>query len=134
MEDEHARKMVAKACWWVRKNPDKWNDLRQFCSYLMQRGEVIQRGNIYELARRYGMDIRLASKFRRDHNLWSVLARFLAMESPRLIGAIRFRKTPIDGVDLCKYWSEIVGPCHFIARSLDEARRIHEQETACRQG
>ena len=126
MENAHAKKMVAKACWWVRKNPDKWSNLRQFCWYLKEQGEPIQRGNIYELARRYGMDISLASNFRRDHNLWSVLARYLVMESPSLLKVICFRTTPIDEIDLPQYWIDIVGRYTFQAKSLDEARKIYE--------
>lgn len=121
-----AEQMVAKACWWVRKNPDKWHQLREFCCYLRDQGDVIQRGNIYELARFHGMSIKLASEFRRDHNLWSALARYLVLDSPSLLYSIRFRTTPIDEVDLVAYWHDIVGEDRFIAHSLEEARKIYE--------
>ena len=78
--EERARQMVAKACHWVRLHPDKWQKLKDFCGYLMEEGDLIQRGNVYELARRYGMDVRLASEFKRDHNLWSVLTCYMVME------------------------------------------------------
>lgn len=123
---ERARQMVAKACWWVRKNPEKWEKLKGFCGYLMEEGDLIQRGNVYELARRYGMDVRLASEFRRDHNLWSVLTRYMAMERPMLLSAISFRGTPIDQVDLVGFWRDIVGDDEFVASSLEEARRIYD--------
>lgn len=123
--DERARQMVAKACRWVRKNPEKWGKLKDFCGYLMEEGDLIQRGNVYELARRYGMDVRLASEFRRDHNLWSVLTRYMVMERPMLLSAISFRETPIDNVPLVEFWHDIVGDDEFVAGSLDEARRIY---------
>lgn len=123
-EKRRAEQMVAKACWWVAKNPDKWESLKRFCGYLLEEGDLIQRGNVYELARRYGMDVRLASEFRRDHNLWSVLARYMVMERPALLSAIRFRQTPIDSVDLVKYWHDIVGDDEFVAHSLDEASAL----------
>lgn len=124
--DERARQMVAKACHWVRKNPEKWGKLKDFCGYLMEEGDLIQRGNVYELARRYGMDVRLASEFKRDHNLWSVLTRYMVMERPMLLSAISFRETPIDQVDLAGYWRGIVGDDVFVASSLEEARRIYD--------
>ena len=119
-----AEQMVAKGCRWVAKNPEKWESLKRLCGYLMEEGDLIQRGNVYELARRYGMDVRLASEFRRDHNLWSVLARYMVMERPALLSAIRFRDTPVDSFDLVSYWHDIVGEDRFVARSLREARAM----------
>lgn len=121
---ERARQMVAKACHWVRLHPERWRKLKDFCGYLMEEGDLIQRGNVYELARRYGMDVRLASEFKRDHNLWSVLARYMVMERPCLLSAISFRETPIDQVDLAAYWRDIVGDDEFVASSLAEARAV----------
>lgn len=123
-DDARARQMVAKACHWVRLHPERWRKLKDFCVYLMEEGDLIQRGNVYELARRYGMDVRLASEFRRDHNLWSVLARYMVMERPALLAAIRFRETPIDRVDLAGFWRDIVGDDEFVASSPAEARAI----------
>lgn len=129
---ERARQMVAKACHWVRLHPDRWESLKSFCGYLMREGDLIQRGNVYELARRYNMDVRLASEFRRDHNLWSVLSRYMVMERPALLSAIRFRETPVDQVDLVGYWRDIVGEDAFVAHSLDEARRVWDVQRGVR--
>lgn len=130
--DERARQMVAKACWWVRKNPEKWQKLKDFCGYLMEEGDLIQRGNVYELARRYGMDVRLASEFKRDHNLWSVLTRYMVMERPMLLSAISFRETPIDQVPLVEFWRDIVGEDEFVAGSLEEARKVYDIQRGAR--
>lgn len=121
---DRAAQMVAKACHWVRLHPEKWRKFKDFCGYLMEEGDLIQRGNVYELARRYGMDVRLASEFRRDHNLWSVLSRYMVMERPCLLSAIRFRETPVDRVDLVACWRDIVGEDEFVASSLAEARAV----------
>lgn len=129
---ERARQMVAKACHWVRLHPEKWQKLKDFCGYLMEEGDLIQRGNVYELARRYGMDVRLASEFKRDHNLWSVLTRYMVMERPCLLSAISFRETPIDQVDLAVYWRDIVGEDAFVASSLAEARAIWDIQRGVR--
>lgn len=131
-EVARAAQIVAKACHWVRRNPDKWSSLKAICHRLMLEGELVQRGSIYERARQYGLDVRLASQFRRDHNLWSVLTRFMAMERPSMLSAIGFRATPVDAVDLAACWRDIVGPDEFVASSLEEAREIWDVQRDAR--
>ena len=133
-EEEVARaaQIVAKACHWVRRNPGKWESLKAICRRLALEGELVQRGSIYERARQYGLDVRLASQFKRDHNLWSVLTRFMAMERPSMLSAISFRVTPVDAVDLAAYWRDIVGPDEFVASSLEEAREIWDVQRGAR--
>lgn len=131
-EVARAAQIVAKACHWVRRNPDKWSSLKAICHRLMLEGELVQRGSIYERARQYGLDVRLASQFKRDHNMWSVLTRFMAMERPSMLSAIGFRVTPVDAVDLAAYWRDIVGPDEFVASSLEEAREIWDVQRGAR--
>lgn len=131
-EVARAAQIVAKACHWVRRNPDKWSSLKAICHRLALEGELVQRGSIYERARQYGLDVRLCSQFRRDHNLWSVLTRFMAMERPSMLSAISFRVTPVDAVDLAAYWRDIVGPDEFVASSLEEAREIWDVQRGAR--
>ena len=133
-EGELARagRAVAKACHWVRRNPGKWEALKAICRRLELEGELVQRGSIYERARQHGLDVRLASQFRRDHNLWSVLARYMAMERPSMLSAITFRATPVDSVDLAAYWRDIVGPDEFVASSLAEARALWDVQRGAR--
>ena len=131
-EVARAAQIVAKACHWVRRNPDKWSSLKAICHRLMLEGELVQRGSIYERARQYGLDVRLCSQFRRDHNLWSVLTRFMAMERPSMLSAISFRVTPVDAEDLAAYWRDIVGPDEFVASSLEEAREIWDVQRGAR--
>ena len=131
-EVRRAERAVAKACHWVRRNPGKWEALKAICRRLELEGELVQRGSIYERARQYGLDVRLASQFRRDHNLWSVLTRFMAMECPSMLSAISFRVTPVDSVDIAAYWRDIVGPDEFVASSLAEAREIWDVQRGAR--
>ena len=133
-EEEVARaeRAVAKVCHWVRRNPEKWESLKAICRRLMLEGELIQRGSVYERARQYGIDVRLLAQFKRDHNLWSVLTRFMAMERPSMLSAISFRTTPVDAVDLAAYWRDIVGPDEFVASSLAEARAIWDVQRGAR--
>ena len=122
--DAKAQALVAKACGWVASNPDTWAKLHRICYRLMLEGHVIQRDNVYTLACQNGMTVSEASEFKRDHNLWSVLTRYMVMERPCLLSAIRFRETPIDQVDLAAYWRDIVGDDAFVASSVAEARAI----------
>lgn len=119
-----ARQIAAKACHWVRRHPREWEELKRICTYLMEEGDLVQRGNLYALAGRYGIEVRLGGTFRRDHNLWSALGRYMVMERPELLSAIRFRETPLDEVDLVSYWRDIVGEDCFVAGSLAEAREV----------
>lgn len=131
-ELRRAERAVAKACHWVRRNPEKWESLKAICRRLMLEGELVQRGSVYERARQYGIDVRLLAQFKRDHNLWSVLTRFMAMERPSMLSAISFRITPVDAVDLAAYWRDIVGPDEFVASSLAEARAIWDVQRGAR--
>lgn len=127
-----AEQIVAKACHWVRRHPDEWEALKRLCAYLQEEGDLIQRGNLYALAERYGIEVRLGGVFRRDHNLWSALSRYMVMERPSLLSAIRFRETPVDEVPLARYWREIVGADEFVASSLAEAREVWDVQRGAR--
>ena len=61
-EVARAAQIVAKACHWVRRNPDKWSSLKAICHRLALEGELVQRGSIYERARQYGLDVHLCSQ------------------------------------------------------------------------
>ena len=97
--DAKAQALVAKACGWVASNPDTWAKLRRICYRLMLEGHVIQRDNVYTLACQNGMTVSEASEFKRDHNLWSVLSRYMVLQRPSMLAAVSFRRTPVDSVD-----------------------------------
>ena len=118
--DAKAQALVAKACGWVASNPDTWAKLRRICYRLMLEGHVIQRDNVYTLACQNGMTVSEASEFKRDHNLWSVLSRYMR-------AAVSFRRTPVDSVDLVGTWEAIVGPAVFAASTLTEAQGIYDR-------
>ena len=124
--DAKAQALVAKACGWVASNPDTWAKLRRICYRLMLEGNVIQRDNVYTLACQNGMTVSEASEFKRDHNLWSVLTRYMVLLEPPMMAALGFRSTPVDEVDLVAAWEELVGPAPFAASSLAEAREAYE--------
>ncbi len=127
-----AEALARKACRWVRRHPEEWASLKRLVAYLDEEGELVQRGNIYALAQRHGIEVRLGGVFRRDHNLWSALARYMVMERPSLLSALRFRASPIDGADLAAAWREEVGPDEFVAGSLAEAREVWDVQRGAR--
>lgn len=129
MEDggrEGAERLVRRACAWVARNPGTWERLRGMCRALMRSGHVIQRDNVYTLARQAGMDVSEASEFRRNHNLWSVLSRYMVMLDPPMLTAMAFRRSGVDGVDLVAAWEEQVGPARFATGSLAATREFYE--------
>lgn len=125
--DAKAQALVAKACGWVASNPDTWAKLRRICYRLMLEGHVIQRDNVYTLACQNGMTVSEASEFKRDHNLWSVLSRYMVLQRPSMLAAVSFRRTPVDSVDLVGTWEAIVGPAIFAASTLTEAQGIYDR-------
>lgn len=131
-EAERAKRIAAKACHWVRLHPEAWEELKALVQRLCDEGELVQRGALYELARRYDLPVTLSGVYRRDHNLWSALTRFMVMERPSLLSAITFRDTPLDRVDLAAYWRDIVGEDEFVASSLAEARAIWRVQRGAR--
>ena len=131
-EAGRAKRIAAKACHWVRLHPEAWEELKALVQRLCDEGELVQRGALYELARRYDLPVTLSGVYRRDHNLWSALTRFMVMERPSLLSAITFRDTPLDRVDLAAYWRDIVGEDEFVASSLAEARAIWRVQRGAR--
>ena len=121
-----AERLVRRACAWVARNPGTWERLRDMCRGLMRSGHLIQRGSVYTLACQAGMDVGEASEFRRDHNLWSVLSRYMVLLEPPMLAAVGFRRATVDGVDLVAAWEELVGPAGFAASSLAEAQAIYD--------
>ncbi len=72
-------------------------------------------------------DCEQASEFKRDHNLWSVLSRYMVLQRPSMLAAVSFRRTPVDSVDLVGTWEAIVGPAVFAASTLTEAQGIYDR-------
>ena len=72
------------------------------------------------------MTVSEASEFKRDHNLWSVLPRYMVLQRPSMLAAVSFRRTPVDSADLVCTWEAIVGPAVFAASTLTEAQGIYD--------
>lgn len=120
-----ARRTVESACEWIASNRGEWERLRAACHRMMLEGYLVQRDSVYTVARELGIELR-KGEFRRNHNLWSVLARYMAMLRPSMCGCMEFRETPVDRVDLVAVYEAVVGPADFVASSLAEARALYE--------
>lgn len=132
-ETMQAAAYVKSACWWVKRNPAKFKRLMHLCHREVDRGNpTIQRGDIYNLARRAGFDITDCDELRRDHNLWAALARYMVMLRPRLAKSLHFRKSACDEVDMAGVWHEIVnGGTVFLACNWQEAKRACDEGCVC---
>lgn len=117
------RDKVDRACLWVRDNPKLFRRLMRLTHI------EAERDNIYDAARRCGFAITDSRELRRDHNLYSVLARYMVMLRPKLARCINFRKSDVDDVDLVERWHELVNPrTTFLAESWREAKKAVELE------
>ena len=122
--DKAAEELVRRVCRWIAVHPATFDGLMGLCASLTRHGLLVTRGAVFTLALERGMQVSDAREYRRDHNLWSVLARYMVMIDPSLLAGIRFRSSPVDGVDLPAMWAEEVGAERFRARSLREAREL----------
>lgn len=124
---------VRTACLWVKRNRASFKRLMHLCHREVDRGNpVIQRGDIYNLARRAGFDITECDELRRNNNLWAPLARYMVMLRPRLAKSLHFRKAGCDEVDMQAIWRELVNAeTVFLAGSWQEAKRACEDGCVC---
>ena len=124
---------VRKVCEWIafedesgrRVNYLKMVAIMRMCHRAVDDGTLVNRDMAYYEALRMGWGIADAEDvFKRDHDFWSVLARYMVMLSPRLARCIDFKTAPIDDVPMQDVWHEIVNPYTvFFAESWKEAKQ-----------
>lgn len=124
---------VIEACYWIkRNNRQAFNTLCWLVDKAVDRGEIIQRGDIYYLAKQAGMSVSEARELKRDNNLFSVLARYMVMLQPRRARALNFKLCGVDTVDLIGEWRDIVNAgTTFLALSWQEAKELCAAGDAC---
>lgn len=121
------KQRVEEACAWIAHDyPHKWLRLVNLCEREAANPEckLISRDYLYSMALRQGLTISECEEFRMDHNLWSILSRYLLMFRPNLASVIHPRYMPetVDSVDLEAMWKECVRPqTFFLADSWREA-------------
>ena len=126
MAEISAETMVESACIWVRDHNGQFRTMMSLIHEQVDGGNpCVQEGDIVLLAKQRGFGWSEAREFKRDHNMWAVLTRYMVMLSPRLSKALRFRKSKVDDVDLQAKWYEIVpGQTTFLARTWQEAQAV----------
>ncbi|MEG2533472.1 MAG: hypothetical protein RSB04_10730 [Gordonibacter sp.] len=110
---------------WKLVNYKKFKALKKMCERAADRGEMITRDDAYHYAKENGWSVADARKmFRRDHDVWSVLTRYMAMQSPKVTRAVVYCTAPIDDAPLIEIWREFVLKAAFVAESWQEAREM----------
>lgn len=109
---------------------DKYKAIKSMCEQAADNGQRVTRGYAYYQALSMGWAISDAEKvFKRDHDFWSVLTRYMAMQSPKVTRAIGYCTAPIDEAPLVEIWQELMPPdfVHkdaFVAESWQQAREM----------
>ena len=91
--------LVGNAVLWIERHREEWLEVQRVCLMLEDvrdwhgrpRYQAINRGGIYQLCQIEGIELTLDETFRRDHDLWSTLARYLVQLHPRLSRVIHTR-------------------------------------------
>lgn len=124
------RELAVYCCDYVKKHPDRFKKLMHISHTEVDRGaKNLQRGDIYYLAKKLGMNISDIEDLKRDNNLWPGLTRYMVMLRPRLARVFSFRKSKLDDIDLIEIWRERVDPnTTFLANSWQEAKRNVEMD------
>lgn len=106
-------------------NYKKFLELKKMCERAADMDEMITRDDAYHYAKEKGWSVADAKKmFRRDHDVWSVLTRYMAMQSPKVTKAVGYCTAP-----LIEIWRELMPPDFvlqdaFVAESWQEAREM----------
>lgn len=94
---------VEKARAWIVSHKQEWLELQRLCLAIeddrdptgRHRFERITRDGIYMMAQLKGITITQDAVFRRDHNLWSVLSRYMTLTHPSLQRVLRTKDCPV---------------------------------------
>ncbi|THG36872.1 hypothetical protein [Adlercreutzia caecimuris] len=114
---------------WIAANRGTYNRVMHLCLCEVEAGEDwVGRDYIYRMAKKSRLRITNDKEFRFSHELWSVIARYMAMMRPVLARVISCNRSPIDDFDFEQKWHDRVGDgTVFLARSYAEAKRMCEE-------
>lgn len=120
---------VRSACRWIKRNPEKFKRLMHLTHQQVDKGaSSVQRGDIYNLAKRAGFSVTDCEELKRNNNLWAPLARYMVMLRPRLARVLYFRDAGCDHVDMDAIWREEVNQgTTFLAPNWQAAKRACEE-------
>ncbi len=114
---------------WIAANRGTYNRVMHLCLCEVEAGEDwVGRDYIYRMAKKSRLRITNDKEFRFSHELWSVIARYMAMMRPVLARVISCNRSPIDDFDFEQKWHDRVGDgTVFLARSYAEVKRMCEE-------
>lgn len=89
---------------WIARNNDAWKELQRICLQLEEmrlpdgrhKYNHLTRDGVYMLAQLEGLEITNDRAFKRDHDLWSTLVRFLIQIHPQLSRVFVLRRCFVD--------------------------------------
>lgn len=110
--------LVQEGVQWIKGHPRDWEALQEACVLIeaatdsagRKKVHRISRDTVYQLALHSGLEIRTDAEYRRDHDLWSTLARYLLHMHPQLVRVIRVRKCAAGDYVLAHGLPEIEEP------------------------
>ena len=95
--------LVSAGAVWIARNRDEWLELQRVCLEIeakrdrhgRPKAHSITRGGVYSTCEMRGIKVSDNATFRRDHDLWSVLSRYLTELHPQLRRVIRHRECDV---------------------------------------
>jgi hypothetical protein len=96
----HAHSEALEAKRWIETHLAEWYQIRELCANSCKTGKQVRRDHIEHLAEQMGFDMSLTGMFRRDHNLWAALSRYLLAKHPEYSSIIKTRTSKLDEIEL----------------------------------
>lgn len=122
MRNTSAEELAYNTCVWVKNNQPSFKAIMRIMHFCQDNDMVLRRDDLYAYALQNHIDISICEQFRQDHDLWSGITRYAVMLRPSLCGAVRFRKSKLDEIDLVATWHDVVNAgTFFFASSVQDA-------------
>lgn len=113
------------AALWAKEHPSEWLFLVDVAHGCKLKGRPLMRDQVYTMAANERLSLSSSEEFKRDHNVWAALVRYLVMLDPSLLSVVNLRRSALDGVDMAKAWDEVFGDDDFVVRSAADAREAY---------
>lgn len=121
---------VVQACWWIKNNPKSFKKLKRIVDAEVEAGNPrLQRSRVYTYAQEEDVKIESGELdgITRNHNIWPIISRYMAMLEPSRAKTLHFRGAGCDGsdIDMIAIWRSIVNAgTTFKAESWREAKEL----------
>lgn len=116
--------LVEQGTRWIAGNRDEWMELQRVCLEIeakrdrhgRPKARSITRGGVYATCEHLGIKVSNDMTFQRDHDLWSVLARYLTELHPQLGRLIRHRECDVARHVRSHGLPELDASCVYVPR------------------